>query len=76
MIIKPYKGITLEFDQEKHRFTIGGQSIISVTSITGIIDKSGPLMGWQEKLTRENLMSEIGKPLTEEIVLRATSLHI
>lgn len=32
-------------------------------------------MGWQEKLTRENLMSEIGKPLTEEIVLRATSLH-
>ena len=73
--VKPYKDIVLEFDEEKHRFTIAGRDIISVTGATSMVDKSGPLMGWQEKLSREDLMPEVGKVLTEEMVLRATSLH-
>ena len=54
MIIKttPYKDITLEFDEEKHRFMIAGRDIISVTGATSMIDKSGPLMGWAVKLFR------------------------
>ena len=72
---KPYKDITLEFEEERHRFTIAGRNIISVTGATGMIDKSGPLMGWQEKLTREDLMADVGKILTAEIILRATTIH-
>ncbi len=36
---KPYKDITLEFDEEKHRFTIAGRDIISVTGATSMIYK-------------------------------------
>jgi len=46
--IKFYKGkITILFDEERHRFShLDGSHIDSVTSATGKIDKSGPLMGW------------------------------
>lgn len=50
--IKLYKGkVTILFDEEKHKFThLDGKSIDSVTSATGKIDKSAPLMGWAIKM--------------------------
>lgn len=39
------------FDDERHIFTDKkGNNIISVTGITGVIDKSGALMGWTAKM--------------------------
>lgn len=38
--------VTLEFDEKKHIYTVDGQAVPSVTGITKIIDKSGPLMWW------------------------------
>ncbi len=79
--IEPYKGITLEFEETRHRFTriIGGirTPVPGVTSITGLIDKSRILMGWQERITREDLIAELDKnlPITVEVIKRATSLH-
>lgn len=38
--------VTLEFDEKKHVYTVDDKVIPSVTGITKIIDKSGPLMWW------------------------------
>jgi hypothetical protein len=51
--LKPYKGITLQFDEEKHRFTVNEKPVMGVTTITGIIDKSQPLIIWAVNLYKE-----------------------
>lgn len=38
--------VELQFDERKHIYTVNDEVIPSVTGITGIIDKSGPLMWW------------------------------
>jgi len=38
--------VELEFDEKKHVYRVEGAIVPSVTGITGIIDKSGPLMWW------------------------------
>ena len=38
--------VTLDFDDAKHVYTVDGKVVPSVTGITKIIDKSGPLMWW------------------------------
>ena len=46
-IHKLYDGtIELEFNEKRHIYTVDGTKIVSVTGVTGIIDKSGPLMWW------------------------------
>ena len=46
--IQLYNGeIIINFDDEKHKFwRDDGSPILSVTAATGVIDKSGALMGW------------------------------
>ena len=42
-----YEGeVKLEFDEKKHVYSVDGTKIVSVTGVTGIVDKSGPLMWW------------------------------
>jgi hypothetical protein len=41
--------VTLDFNEGKHTYEVEGSKIPSVTGITGIIDKSGPLMWWAVK---------------------------
>jgi len=76
-IATPYKGITIEFDEEKHRYTINGRIIVFVTQVTGIIDKSGPLIGWAVKLFREFLLKKLnaGEPITEEAIHEGSRQH-
>ena len=38
--------VELDFNEKKHVYTVDGEKVVSVTGITGIIDKSGPLMWW------------------------------
>lgn len=77
MKTKPYRDITLEFDEEKHRFTIDGREIVSVTSATSMVDKSGPLMAWAVKLFREFLVDKIQKGLVidEETIYEGSKQH-
>ena len=50
------------FDEAKHRFYHQDMSPIkSVTTFTGIIDKSGPLIGWAIKLAREYALDGVRK---------------
>lgn len=53
------------------------KSILSVSGITGIVDKSRILMNWQETITKDFLLNVInsGSQINEGLVLEATSLH-
>jgi len=60
MIIKLYKGnIELDFDEVRHRFTVAGKPVISVTAATGVIDKSRPLIFWAVGLAKDFLMENL-----------------
>ncbi len=79
-IIKTKFGRTIvNFDDEKHRFWIGtgGEWIPSVTSFTGVVDKSTVLIGWAIKLMREFLLQKIrdGESINEYDVEEASQQH-
>ncbi len=60
MITKLYKGeVELVFEEKRHRFTVKGKSILSVTGATSVIDKSRPLIYWATRLTRDFLMENL-----------------
>ena len=76
--IKLYQGkITIRFDDGRHIFYgPKGEYLTSVTGATGIIDKSGPLMYWAVNLSRDYLLSKIGKgAVTEADILEASKQH-
>ena len=42
-----YNGeITLHFDPDRYTYHIDNQVVPGVTGVVGVIDRSGPLMGW------------------------------
>lgn len=60
MITQLYKKeIDLEFDENRHRFSINGKPIISVTNVTSVIDKSRPLIFWAVGLAKDYLMQNL-----------------
>lgn len=81
IIEKQIKGHTIFFDNEKHKFwRMEGEKkvpIPSVTTYTGLIDKSGALMGWQEKITRNDLLEclERGETIDVDQIHKACALH-
>ncbi len=71
--IELYKGdVKIHFDDERHIFYgINGKPLLSVTGATGVVDKSGALMGWVAKMMGLYLLSEKAKGneiITEELV--------
>lgn len=74
---KPYKDVTLQFEVGRHIFTANGQKVPSVTSFTGIIDKSRALLGWAEKLSVAELNRRLRESgtLTEKDILEACAIH-
>lgn len=65
------KKVKIFFDEERHIFTDeNGDTIFGTTSITGLLDKSGALMGWVAKMMAlylNGLLSE-GKPITSDSI--------
>ncbi len=59
--IKLYQGkVTIFFDEEKHQFSHeDGTPIIGTTSVTGILDKSSPLMAWAVNSMATLLMKNV-----------------
>ena len=55
MRTEPYPNIFLDFDEKRHRFTIDGRQILSVTGATGMVDKSASLVPWAVGLARDYL---------------------
>lgn len=58
--------VTLEYDEDKHHYSVEGKPLAGVTSITGIADKP-QLIGWAVKMTLEFIEKKIvpGLPLDE-----------
>lgn len=80
MIIKTIVGKeTIYFDDEKHRFwrMENGKKIAisSVTTFTGVIDKSQALIGWAIKLAREFLLTKLEQGIDQETVIEACRQH-
>lgn len=75
--IKPYEGITLEFNEANHRFLVNGEPTVSVTSVTGIIDKSAPLIYWAVGLSRDYLLELLngGIEIQKGHILEAANQH-
>ncbi len=54
MVTKLYNGeVLLEFDEKRHVYRVNGDIVPGVTGIVGVLDKSGPLLGWGVKLCAE-----------------------
>lgn len=71
--VKLYKGkIQISFDKDAHKFyDAKGNSLISVTGVTSIIDKSDALMGWVAKMIGMYLLEEKKKgndKITEQLI--------
>ena len=71
--VKLYKNkVEIEFDEERHIYRdVKGNNLLSVTGITGVIDKSGALMGWVAKMMGLYLLQEAengNDKITEELV--------
>jgi len=81
---KLYKGsVTIDFYEQyghyKHVYIVRetGNWPISVTKATGMVDKSGPLGLWQERLSREFLQRALKEkvPFTDTLILEATTQY-
>jgi hypothetical protein len=78
-IVKLYKGKEfITFDDRWHSFKDkNGNKLISVTGITGVVDKSAPLMFWAVRLSKEYLQKKIvsGEVISLEHIEEASKQH-
>ncbi len=74
---KLYNGkVIIKFDDENHRFYgTKGEPLISVTGITGVIDKSRVLIYWAVGLMRDFLLPKVDRGITEQDILEASRQH-
>lgn len=75
-----YNGqVTIKFYPESHRYQLFGRKdyLIGVTTATGMMDKSTPLVIWATRLTRDYLLTAIEneEEITPELVEYAAQLH-
>jgi len=69
-----YNGkVSIDFYPDSHRYKVVGEKewLVSVTSITGLIDKSGILLRWAGNLTKEYLKNY----LSDKLEVKATDLY-
>src|SRR3990167_4652064 len=69
--------VHLSFEPKKHTYLINGKEAVSVTTVTGTIDKSAALMGWVAKGISEHL-AEVLKPgmILDEIFVHELCLSV
>lgn len=60
----------------RHMYMVDGKRKTGVTTIIGILDKSGALIGWATELARDFLLERIQEaPVTEEQIYKSCDLH-
>jgi|TARA_R100001530_G_scaffold1410_2_gene2570 hypothetical protein len=79
-ISKPYDDVELQFYEKSHRFKANGEWVdLSVSAITGIVDKSRPLIYWATGLMRDNLIAILEENSDAKIghddIIFASKLH-
>lgn len=74
--IKLYNGqVEITFYPNSHQYRIGKERLKSVTSVTGVVDKSRPLLIWSSNLTKDFLLDRLNKGITEADILEAVNQH-
>jgi hypothetical protein len=73
--IKIINGTEITFYPASHQRRVNGKQIPSVSSVSGMIDKSSQLLIWSERLARKFLQMFLGKELTEEVIEKAVTQH-
>jgi len=66
--VKIINGTEVTFYLDSHQRRVDGKQIPSVSSISGMIDKSNALLIWSERLARKYLTMFLGEKLTEAII--------
>lgn len=71
--------ISVKFYPESHRYQLNGRKdyLIGVTTATGMLDKSRPLMIWASKLTKKFLLDALaaGENIDELVIEAAVNQH-
>lgn len=75
-----YNGsIKIKFYPNSHKYKLEGEKsyLIGVTTATGMLDKSRPLLIWSSRLTEAHLVDALkaGEPITEALINEAVNLH-
>lgn len=77
---KHYNGeITIKFYPESHRYQLEGRRdyLVGVTTATGMLDKSRPLLIWASRLAKDFLIDALkkGAEITENLIEEAVNQH-
>lgn len=68
--------IHMTFYPNSHQYKIDGQNILSVTAITGIVDKSWPLVHRATRIAKEYLVAKLSEwEISEQDILDGCGLH-
>lgn len=73
-----YKDLKCEFDDAKHQLFVNGErNPFNITGVTGLLDKSQPLIYWAVGLTRDFLNDVLsrGETITAEHISQAVQQH-
>lgn len=75
-----YNGeILVKFYPKSHRYQIMGEKdfLIGVTTATGVMDKSTPLIIWATRLSKDYLLDAMsrGEPITEALIEESANQH-
>ena len=76
MRIETINGRELKFDPEQHKYWLDGNEVPSVTTITGQVDKSEPLMGWAVNTVIDYLAQHVDEIRDGSIVLKGENAHL
>lgn len=71
LVVTP-SGVEIRFDEEAHRYLVDGERFPSVTTLLGVIDKSGPLMKWA---VDETLAGRDYRQTRDTAATRGQSVH-
>ena len=66
----------LKFDPEQHKYWLDGNEVPSVTTITGQVDKSEPLMGWAVNTVIDYLAQHVDEIRDGSLVLKGENAHL
>lgn len=76
--VELYAGkVKVDYYDQYHRYLVNGEKKMGVTTVTGLIDKSRPLIYWATGLTRDYLINilQSGLAITEMHVIESVKLH-
>lgn len=67
--------LNIKFYPKSHKYKLGKETILSVSTICWVVDKSWPLVGWATNLARDYLLGLPAEARTDEEVVRACLKH-